>query len=273
VKILPGRHAKDFKEAAALAFGEVGAMDMSIDVIDMFASMTKTEKLDSEADRAIGSAVRNRYGSKATWWSERWFVPVPKLHYQGRDIPQLIIELNVALVASLSVRENDGSRWLTLVGGAGKPEKMMIPMVFLYALLEDDLERFCIIARAADYTTWEVPGAKPVRLSNKFTTALEEILERQPVVDWLDKFGSQGRCLAPLVAGSLLGLVFQDTSPALQPGKQMVTTDILTSALEGMAFQPDKAREMVRCAAPRLRADMTLEEAIRLTLQKGEGGE
>ena len=54
---------------------------------------------------------------------------------------------------------------------------------------------------------------------------------------------------------------------------EMVTTDNLVSALESMAYQPAEAKEMVRRAAPRLRADMTLEEAIRITLQMGKGGD
>jgi len=144
-------------------------------------------------------------------------------------------------------------------------------MVFLHALLEDDLERFSITARDADYTTWEIPGVKPVRLSNDFTTELEDMLGREPVADWLDQFGSQGRCLAPLVVGSLLGLAFQDTNQAAQTSRHTVNNDTLVRALEGLAFHPDEAREMVRNAAPYLRADMMLEEAIRITLQKGKG--
>jgi len=40
-----------------------------------------------------------------------------------------------------------------------------------------------------------------------------------------------------------------------------------------MAFRHGEAREMVSRATPRLRADITLEEAIRLTLQTGKGGD
>jgi len=53
----------------------------------------------------------------------------------------------------------------------------------------------------------------------------------------------------------------------------MVTTDNLVSALESMDYRPAEAREMVKTAAPRLRANMTLEEAIRITLQIGKGGD
>jgi len=41
--------------------------------------------------------------------------------------------------------------------------------------------------------------------------------------------------------------------------------------MESLAFRYGEAEDMVRLAAPRLRADMTLEEAIRITLQMGKG--
>ena len=75
------------------------------------------------------------------------------------------------------------------------------------------------------------------------------------------------------MAGSLLGLAFRDSGQALPPDKEMATTDNLVSALEGMDYRPAEAREMVKAAAPQLRADMTLEEAIRITLQMGKGGD
>ena len=166
----------------------------------------------------------------------------------------------------------DDSRLMTLVGPVGKPEIVSIPMVFLHALLENDLGRFAMVARDAGYTTWEVPGAKPVRLPNDFVNELSIMLKYQSVVSWLCQFGAQGRCVAPLVAGSLIGLAFQDSSQPVPANKEMVTTENLVSALESMAYQPAEAREMVSRVASRLRADMTLEEAIRLTLQMGKEG-
>jgi len=273
MKILIGEKASSYKEATTLAFQTAGVDGMSADIIDMFASLAAGDKASGEADKSIGAAVKSRYGSKATWRAERWFVPVPKLHYDGKDIPQLIIDITVYLVTAAVVRTLQDSRLVTLAGAVGKPETLAIPMIFLHALLEKDLGRFAIVARDAGYTTWEVPGAKPVRLPNDFLSELTEMLKYQSVVAWLGGFGSQGRCVAPLVAGSLLGLAFQDSSQPVPVNKEMVTTDNLVSALENMAYQPTEAKEMVRRIAPRLRADMTLEEAIRIMLQMGKGGE
>jgi len=162
---------------------------------------------------------------------------------------------------------------ITLAGAVGKPETLTIPMVFLHALLEEDLGRFAMVARDANYTTWDIPGMKPVRLPNDFVSELSQRLKWQSVVSWLGEFGSQGRYIAPLVAGSLLGLAFRDSSQPLPVNKDVMTTDDLVSALESMAYRPAEAKEMVRSATPRLRADMTLEEAIRITLQMGKGGD
>lgn len=273
MKILLGRRADNREEATRLAFREAGVEDMSTDVIDMFESLNNYQKIASEADKAIGTNIRNRYGNKAIWWVERWFVPVPKLYYQGKDIPQLIIEITVYLVAPASVKTKQDHRLVTLVGAVGKPETLAIPMVFLHTFLERDLDRYAIIARDSVYTTWEVPGTKSVRLPNDFINELAIILKYQSVVAWLGEFGPQGRCVAPLVAGSLLGLAFQDTSQPVPVSKQGFTTDDLVGALESMAFRHGEAEDMVNRATPRLSADMTLEEAIRITLQMGKGGD
>jgi len=272
MKILSGQQAENQNEAVRLALQIAGEEGMDNYIIDMFGALSDNDKINTEADKIISSTIRNRYGSKASWQTERWFVPVPKLHYEGKDIPQLIIEVDIYLIAAAVVRTQD-SRLITLAGAVGKPETLSIPMVFLHALLEKDLGRFAMVARDANYTTWDIPGMKPVRLPNDFVSELTEMLKYQSVVSWLDEFGSQGRYVAPLVAGSLLGLAFRDSTKSLPANKEIMTTDDLISALESMAYQPAEAKEMVRNAASRLRADMSLEEAIRITLQMEKGGD
>jgi hypothetical protein len=233
----------------------------------MFTSITSGDKINSEADKIISSAIRSRYGGKATWRVERWFIPIPTLHYEGKDTPRLIIEAKVYIVATADVKTQQGSHSITLVEAVGKPEILAIPMVFLHAFLEKDLGRFAVIARDAAHTQWELPGTKPVQLPNDFVGKLTIVLKWQSVVDWLLEFGPQGRCVAPLVAGSLLGLAFQESTPPVPVSNQEWTTNDLVKALESMAFRHGEAGEMVSRAAPRLKAGITLEEAIRLTLQ------
>ena len=270
MKFLLGRQATNRKEAIDNVFQVTGVDGIKEDIIDMFTSITSDDKINSEADKIISSAIRSRYGGKATWRVERWFIPIPTLHYEGKDTPRLIIEAKVYLVATADVKTQQGSHSITLVEAVGKPEILAIPMVFLHAFLEKDLGRFAVIARDAAHTQWELTGTKPVQLPNDFIVKLTEMLKWQSVVDWLLEFGPQGRCVAPLVAGSLLGLAFQGSTPPVPVSNQEWTTDDLVKALESMAFRHGEAGEMVSRAASRLKAGITLEEAIRLTLQVEE---
>ena len=270
MKLLLGRQATNRKEAIDKVFQVTGVDGISEDILDMFTSITSSDKIDSEAEKIISSAIRSRYGGKATWRVERWFIPIPTLHYEGKDTPRLIIEAKVYLVATADVNTQQGSHSITLVEAVGKPEILAIPMVFLHAFLEKDLGRFAVIARDAAHTQWELPGTKPVQLPNDFIGKLTAMLKWQSVVDWLLKFGPQGRCVAPLVAGSLLGLAFQESTPPVPASNQEWTTDDLIKTLESMAFRHGEAGEMVSRAASRLKAGITLEDAIRLTLQVEE---
>ena len=270
MKLLLGRQATNRKEAIDKVFQVTGVDGISEDILDMFTSITSGDKINSEADKIISSTIRSRYGGKATWRVERWFIPIPTLHYEGKDTPRLIIESKVYIVATADVKTQQGFHSITLVEAVGKPEILAIPMVFLHAFLEKDLGRFAVIARDAAHTQWELPGTKPVQLPNDFISKLTLMLKWQSVVDWLLEFGPQGRCVAPLVAGSLLGLAFQESTPPVPVSNQEWTTDDLVKALESMAFRHGEAGEMVSRAAPRLKAGITLEEAIRLTLQVEE---
>jgi hypothetical protein len=267
MKLLLGRQATNRKEAIDKVFQVTGVDGISEDILDMFTSITSGDKINSEAEKIISSTIRSRYGGKATLRVERWFIPIPTLHYEGKDTPRLIIEAQVYMVATADVKTQQGSHPIMLVEAIGKPEILAIPMVFLHAFLEKDLGRFAVIARDAAHTQWELPGTKPVQLPNDFVGKLTAVLKWQSMVDWLLEFGPQGVWVAPLIAGSLLGLAFQESTPPVPVSNQEWTTDDLVKALESMAFRHGEAGEMVSRAASRLKAGITLEEAIRLTLQ------
>ena len=97
MKILSGKQAENQNEAVSLALQTANVDSMDTYTIDMFETLPDNNKISAEADKVIGSTIRNRYGNKATWRAERWFVPVPKLHYDSKDIPQLIIEIDIYL--------------------------------------------------------------------------------------------------------------------------------------------------------------------------------
>jgi len=271
MKILPGRRAKNFREAAELAFREAGADDLSLSVADLF-ELADAAKLRSEAERDIIAAIRGEYRGNPTWDGKWWCIPLPKPGYDSRGIPQVTIDLKRYIVAAGEVETTDDYYPVTLVGPIGKSETLVIPILLLQAILDDDLGRFAVLARSAGNTIWEVPGSKPVQLPDDFVVRLSDMLKRKSVAAWLKEFGSQGRSIMPLVVGSLLGLQSMGGAKALPLGQQRWTYEQLLSALEAMAYKVSEAREMIARAMPYLTADMTLEEAIRVILQNEGGG-
>ncbi len=273
MKILPGIHVVNSDEAINLALETAGAGNLDHSALDVFEALAASSKVRAEVEKMTGSAIRNRYSGKATWRMDPWFVPVPRFRYDSQPVPQLTIEVAIYFVAAGKVSTAQASHPVTLLGLLGKPETLSIPMGFLHALLERDLGRFTVKARDSVHTTWEIPGGKPLQLPNAFIDKLRNIFRWQSVVSWLEGFGAQGRYVAPFVAGSLLGLAFQDKARQQPASRQGFSGEELVGALEGMAFRHAEAEDMVSRAMPRLRADMTLEEAIRIALQTSKGGE
>ncbi len=272
MKILDGCRASNLNEATALVLRAESAKDMDVDVIDMFVSLVEEDKINIESDKTLGAAVRSRYGSRATWQDDRWFVPVPEPRYEVKDGPVLAIDVKIFVVFAARVSTSQGTRLVTTIGIAGKPVTLSLPMPFLWSLIEDNLGRFAVIGRDAVYTTWEVPGLRPVRLPTNFVESLYDWLWWESVVGWLQRFGEHGRRLAPLVAGSLLGLAFPDPDKKAPAGEGKWDTADLLGALESLAFPKAEAKVMVNRVSHRLSEACTLEEAIRLALKGEKGG-
>ena len=270
MKVLHGRQIKDFREAADLAFRDSGTDDMRSSVADLFKSVIDVTKQRSEAEKDITTAIRGRYRGNPTWDGTRWYIAVPNLGYDTRGTPHITIDLKMYLVAAGEVETGDRCYPAALVGPIGKPEMLVIPLVLLQAILDDDLSRFVVLAKSAGRTTWEVPGFKPVVLPDDLVSRVSDTLRRKSVAAWLSDFGSQGRSIAPLIVGALLGMQFMVTAGDLPLGEQRWTYEQLLNALKAMAYPASEAKEMFNRAAPGLRADHTFEEALRIVLQKGE---
>lgn len=268
LKILQGERARNFREAAALVLKESGSSDISLEVIELLTSAIDEDKYHGEAEKNIRIAIRDRYRKNPTWESEQWYIPIPMLHYDTRDIPHLTIEIRVYLVAVAEVETTDDFYCVTLVGVIGKSEMLELPMVFLYGTLGDDLGRFRVLARSAGDTTWEIPGGKPVKLPNEFLAKFSQTLEGQSVARWLGSFGAQSKRVRPLVVGSLLGLQSMEKAKPIPPGQQAWSRELVIKTLEGLGYSTKEAEEMFNRVAPTLRAEYSLEEVIRLVLQQ-----
>jgi len=149
MKFISSEQVATQQEAIETVLQETGAEGLSNEIIDMFTSIAKTDAINKEADRIIGSASGTGNGNKCFWRADQWFVPIPTLHFDSKDIPHLIIDVQVYLVTTVNVRTRQGNYAFGMVGGIGKPETLNIPMFFLHAFLEKDLGRFAVIARDA----------------------------------------------------------------------------------------------------------------------------
>jgi hypothetical protein len=274
VKLINGKYGTSLRAACELVFKEAAVGDMSSEVTDLFASFVGSNEIWDQAHRSLRSTVRERYGGSCTWEGNMRLIPVPQLRFDASPVPQLGINVQVYMVWPGEVETRVALHSVTAIGPVGKPEILAIPVLFLRAIMNDDLGRFPIVGRSANHTTWGIPGSKPVKLPDDLTYQLCKILERKSVAMWMDEFGTQGRGVAPLVIGTLLGLESMDVNPSLPTGKQAWDQDTVISALESMAYRPAEAEVMFLRVAPRLRADQTLEDVIRIILREsGKGGE
>jgi len=176
------------------------------------------------------------------------------------------------LVAPITVETADNSYHTALVGPIGKPEKLTLPISFLQAILDDNLEQFELVGKDGKYTNWSIPGLREaLRLPNDFITELSAVLRLKSVASWLLDFGSQGEAVAPLVVGSLLGLQFRGVTAPLLVGEQPFQREIVVDTLTRM-FDSARAAEMYEKWAPYLKSSMTNEEAVSLILKEAGRG-
>jgi len=140
MKILAGRRADNLDEATLLAIQEAGKGDLSPEVAPVFASVIDADRLRAEAERGINTAVHGRYGRGARWRGRQWFIPLPQPRYDAQPIPQVTFAVQGYLIATITVETTDDSYRATLVGPAGKPERLTLPVSFLQAILDDELE-------------------------------------------------------------------------------------------------------------------------------------
>jgi hypothetical protein len=255
----------DHDQSISLVLREAARDDMSQEAVKLFVSSVDVTRLQMEGEKMVDTEVRRKYGRNARWQGKLWFVLVPQLRFEALPVPLLIFNLQPYLAAGLTLLNVDRSLSVNLVGPIGKPEKLMLPMEFLQAILNNSLEKFEIVAKDGTHTSWNVPFLRePLCLPDEFVTDLTWNLERESVASWLLSFGANGRSLMPQVVGSLLGLQFRTVPES--PVDQVWGQDVVMETLIRM-FGTTKAKVKFNQALPHLRTDMTNEEAIRIVLQ------
>jgi len=273
MKILPGKRVGDFLEAATQALHDAEKDDMSLDVARLFTPALDLDRLRAEGEKSINASVHTRYGQKAAWSGRQWFVPLPQLSYNSSPIPLMSFAVPAYLVAAISI-ETPGwsSRSATVMGSLGRREKLLLPMSFLQAILDDDLGQFEVASKDGAHTGWTVPGLKePLRLPNEFVAQLSRMLKLKCVAAWLLDFGSEGETVVPQVVGSLLGLQFHGVITPVPIGKQSYRREVVIADLTRM-FGSALAAEMFERSAPHLKASMSNDEAVTLIIKENGGG-
>jgi hypothetical protein len=202
-----GEEAADWSEAVPLALDEARKEELSPETAKLFLTTLDQKRLQAETDKSIQSAIRQKYGSQARWSGPRWFIPVVEPRFENVPAPQIIFTVQTYLVAALVVKTPDYVYHRTLVGTAGKLEKLHLPLTFLEGILNDDYEtKFRVMGKDSLMTGWLIPGFKDsLWLADAFVVRLRAVLRRQSVAGWLLDFGTGGRKIIPLVAGTLIG--------------------------------------------------------------------
>lgn len=260
-------YISDIDEAISLVLREAGRSDMSQEAVELFLSSIDNNRFQAEGEKLVDTEVRRRYGRNARWEGKLWFVPLPQLRHEALPVPLLVFNVQPYLAAGLTVFNVDRSPSVNLVGPIGKPEKMILPMEFLQAMLDNRLDGFEIVAKDGIHTSWKVPFFRePLRLPDEFLADLSWELEGKSVAYWLLDFGGNGRSLMPQVVGSLLGLQFRSATEIRPPTEQIWSQDDVLETLIRM-FGALKARTLLSQTLPHLKVDMTNEEAIRMILQ------
>ena len=266
--IYKGRQADDMQGAVVLAIHAAGESQLSPDVVTVFTSVLDTVKLRVQAERAIGTAVHGKYGRGAKWNGEPWFVPLPQPGYNAQPIPQVIFTVQSYLVAPVKVATRDHDYSVTLVGPVDKPVKVILPIPFIQAILDNKTGQFEIAGKDARSASWSIPGLRePVWLPNDLVAELSAMFKLKSVTSWLLDFGSSGEAVFPQVAGSLLGLQSRGKTEALPVGKQPFQREVVIARLTQL-YGSAIAAEMYQRQAPHLKPTMTNDAAFSFILNE-----
>ena len=269
MRIISGKRVNDRESAAILALQEAGKTDISADINRLFGSVLDAVKLHADGEKSLGRDVHERYGNKARYYGQKWLIPVPQLRYDSQPLPRIVFTIQGYLVAAVTASTPDNSYSITAVGAVGRPERLSLPLIFLWAILERDPARFQVVGRDSIRTGWDVPGLKEALwLPNDFVAELSSVPRIKPVADWLEDFGTEGRNIAPWVVGVLLGLCYKDKTRAVPLENQLWQKEIVLATLTQM-FGSERAKEMLAQKAPYLKAAMTNEDAVRFILAEG----
>lgn len=262
--------------AIDLVLRDSGQQGMARVALELFIKSYDESSLCIEGDKTIKNEVQRYYGRNSRWRDSDagpWYIPLPHLRFDSIPAPALSFNLQPYMVAPVIVLDNRYSYHDAVVGPIGKPFKLTLPMVFLQAVLNNTVNHFTLISKDSTSTTWNIPGLNsPLTLPDEFVKRLSYTLEIKSVVAWLLNFGTQGRALAPQVAGCLLGLQFGGKQKVSSLSEQVWDKETVIAGLTRL-YGEQKAKTLFNQQLPFLNPGMTNEDALRVILQSiGKGG-
>lgn len=272
--ILFSQSVDSFHEAAGLALKEAGIEGVSPEIMKLMVAVAEIMSLRSAAETALIGVVRRRWAKARFYEGMRYYIAVPRLKYDARGIPTLILETQAYVVASGKVAPPTGSSYRVVVAEAvGKPERQLLPLNILYSLANGSHYDYTVLERDGPWVTWNMVGYdKGVRLHSELLDGIRQALRRQSVDSWLRSFGPQGAALAPYVVGYLLGLLSRGMGQHPLQGGQGFSNEELVAAIKSFGYNETEAKDMIRPALPQLAGAGSLEEAVRIILKAyGDG--
>lgn len=275
--ILLYRGVDNFDRAASLALAQTGVEGVSEQTMRLVAVVLDAVRLRSTADAAVAAAVRRRWPKARFYESWRHYVAIPRLKYEARAMPTLVLETQACVVAGGTASlTSDTSYRVAVVEIVGKSDRQLLPLHVLNSLARSPSLNYSVVEQDGPWVTWNMVGFdKGVRLHSDLVGGIHQALQRQSVNAWLRSFGPQGEAVAPYVVGYLLGLLSQRMDQHPTQGKQGFADDELKQAVQSLGYSEGEANSMIRAALPKLAGVTTLEEAVPIVLQvrgSGKGG-
>jgi len=163
----------DVDEALALVLHEAGRDDMSQEAVELFLSSVDSTGLQIPGEKVVDTEVRRRYGRNARWQGKLWFVPLPQLRYEALPVPLLMFTIQPYLAVGLAIYNVNRSPSVNLVGPIGKADKLILPLEFIQAILDNRLDSFEIVARDGTHTsrTYHSSGSHYACLMSSWLTS------------------------------------------------------------------------------------------------------
>jgi len=275
MKFLFGKETTKFSEAATVALQEARTHGMSYYISTLFKPVLDTESSETDGWTAIIRAIQRQYGKNCRWWKEGlWYVAIPNLGCKREPIPCLEMRVGKWMVACVTLDMGKQLRPLTVVHTSVKLEKIILPLRFLLAIVEDDLAQSRITGKEDLWTTWEITGVKKsqIRLHDTFVQKLSQILETKSVDRWLSDFGDQSHGVIPLVVSDLLSLLNEKEGGYLVKKRAGLNPKELEAGLRTLGYSTAEAEIMIR-QTPDLRVDDSTAEALTKILRhQSKGG-